>query len=73
MRGEGPVPRFQSSAVEESLADTRVVVVHGARERFRDKVSDHDVIGVVFHGGKTVQVLHDWIYVLPVQALWELD
>ncbi|WP_312979716.1 hypothetical protein [Corynebacterium sp.] len=43
------------------------------RERFRDKVSDHDVIGVVFHGGKTVQVLHDWIYVLPVQALWELD
>ncbi|MGV0870287.1 ATP-binding protein [Corynebacterium kalidii] len=42
-------------------------------ERFRDKVSDHDVIGVVFHGGKTVQVLHDWIYVLPIQALWKLD
>ncbi|MEJ6549019.1 ATP-binding protein [Corynebacterium sp. USCH3] len=42
-------------------------------ERFRDKVSDHEVIGVVLHGGRGVQLLHGWIYVLPVQALWTLD
>lgn len=40
-------------------------------ERFRERFAEREVVGVCFYAGAQPWVLHGWLYVLPITALWQ--
>jgi predicted AAA+ superfamily ATPase len=38
---------------------------------FRERFADREVSGVLLHGGDTAVLIHKWLHVLPITALWQ--
>lgn len=58
-------------AIEVKSGQTVTAKSWAALERFASRFSDRHVTGVVLHGGTDTALLHGWLHVLPITALWQ--
>lgn len=58
-------------AIEVKAADTVDAKAWRNLGRFKERFGDREVIGVCLYGGSRSWRVHDWLYVLPVTALWQ--